>query len=114
MSGHQATLACDLGALTGEERACRSTLAARVSSRFREFHEMPDGYAASLDPDPAIVRDALDGLLLERRCCPFLRLELCFEPSDGPVWFPLRGGAGFKAFLAKSSQAAGVVEGSGA
>jgi hypothetical protein len=100
MSGQQPALACDLGALSAEERTRRSTLASRVSSRFREVHEMPDGYAVSLDPDPAIVRDALDWLLLERRCCPFLRLELSFEPSDGPLWFRFRGGAGVKEFLA--------------
>jgi hypothetical protein len=62
---------------------------------------MSDGYAASLDPsDPALVRDALEWLLLERRCCPFLHLELCFEPSDGPAWFRFRGDPGVKAFLA--------------
>jgi hypothetical protein len=100
MSDTQPVLACDLGALSREERTRRSTLASRVSGRFREVQETPDGYAASLDPDPAIVRDALDWLLFERRCCPFLRLELCFEPSDGPIWFHFRGGPGVKEFLA--------------
>jgi hypothetical protein len=47
-----------------------------------------------------IVRDALDWLLLERRCCPFLRLELSFDPSNGPVWLRFRGGPGVKEFLA--------------
>jgi hypothetical protein len=87
MSDIQPALACNLDALTGDERARRSTLASRVSARFREVHEISDGYAACLDSDLAIVRDALEWLLLERRCCPFLRLDLCFEPSDGPVWF---------------------------
>ena len=61
---------------------------------------MPDGYAARLDPDPAILRDALDWLMLERRCCPFLRLELAFEPSDGAAWISFRGGPAVKEFLA--------------
>jgi len=40
------------------------------------------------------------GFLLERCCCPFLRLELRFEPSPGPVWLPLRRwGPGVKEFL---------------
>jgi hypothetical protein len=47
-----------------------------------------------------LVQDALDWILLERRCCPFLRLELNFEPSLGPVWLRLGGGAGVKEFLA--------------
>ena len=99
MSDTQPTFACDLGALSAEERAQRSTLASRVAARFREVQELPDGYAARLDPDPAIVRDALDWLVLERRCCPFLRLELSFDPSNGPVWLRFRGGPGTKEFL---------------
>src|SRR5262245_26993027 len=99
MSGAEPVLGCDLSALSVEERTRRSTLASHVSARFREIRELPDGLAASLDPDPAIVRDALDWLLLERRCCPFLRLELCFEPSDGPAWFQFRGDPGVKEFL---------------
>ena len=100
MSTTQPGLACDLDALSGDERARRSTLASRVAARFREVQELPDGYAGRLDPDPAIVRDTLDWLLLERRCCPFLGLELSFEPSSGPVWLRLRGGPGVKEFLA--------------
>jgi len=100
MNDRQPALACDLGALSGEERSRRSALASRVSSRFREVQETPDGYAARLDPDAALVQDALDWLLLERRCCPFLRLELRFEPSTGPVWLRFGGGPGVKEFLA--------------
>ena len=100
MSDTQPPLACDLGALSADERARRSTLASRVAARFREVQEISDGYAGCLDSDPAIVRDALDWLLLERRCCPFLRLELSFEPSNGAAWFRFRGGPGVKEFLA--------------
>ena len=100
MSETQPALACDLGALTVDERARRSTLASRVSGQFREVQEISDGYAGCLDSDSAIVRDALDWLLLERRCCPFLRLELSFEPSHGPVSVRFRGGPGVKEFLA--------------
>ncbi len=100
MTNAQPALACDLGALSADERARRSTLASRVAARFREVQDISDGYAGRLDPEPAIVRDALDWLLLERRCCPFLRFELSFEPSNGAVWFRLRGGPGVKEFLA--------------
>jgi hypothetical protein len=110
MSDTQPALACDLGALSGDERARRSTLASRVSARFREVQEISDGYAVRLDPDPAILRDALDWLLLERRCCPFLRLDLSFEPSEGPVWVRFRGGPGVKEFLAAAGLKASPVK----
>ena len=100
MTDTRPAFACDLSALSVDERARRAALASRVAARFREVLEISDGYAARLDPDPAVVRDALDWLLLERRCCPFLRFELCFEPADGPVWFQVRGDPGIKEFLA--------------
>jgi hypothetical protein len=100
MGDYQQILACDLDALSREERARRSAVASRVSGRFREVRETSDGYAARLDPDPELVHDALDWLLLERRCCPFLHLELRFEPSVGPAWLQFGGGAGVKEFLA--------------
>src|SRR5215831_8981524 len=99
MSDTRSAFACDLNALSVAERARRCALASRVAAQFREVLEISDGYAARLDPDPAVVQDALDWLVLERRCCPFLRLELCFEPAHGPVWFRLRGAHGTKEFL---------------
>lgn len=100
MSNDEPALACDLDALSREERVRRSTVALRVSSRFREVRETPDGYEARLDPEPALVQDAVEWLLLERRCCPFLRLELRFEPATGPGWLRFGGGLGVKEFLA--------------
>ena len=99
MSDIQPVLACDLGALSADERTLRSAVAARVSARFREVRETSDGYSARVDADPPLIEDALDWLLLERRCCPFLRLELSLEPSAGPVWLRFGGGPGVKKFL---------------
>src|SRR5262249_4569187 len=99
MSCSPPALACDLGALSREDQARRSTLASRVSSRFREVRETADGYAARLDAEMALARDAFDLILLEARCCPFLRLELSLELSAGPVWLRFGGGPGVKEFL---------------
>jgi len=106
MNDSQPVLACDLGALSEEERSRRSIVATGVSGRFREVRETPDGYAVRLDAEPQLVQDALDWLLLERRCCPFLRLELRFEPSAGPVWLQFGGGLGVKEFLGAAGLAA--------
>lgn len=69
MSETQPVIACDLGALSAEERTRRAIVAARISARFREVRETPDGYAVRLDEDFQFVQDALDWLLIERRCC---------------------------------------------
>jgi hypothetical protein len=99
MSDARPVIACDLGALSEEERTRRSAAAASVSARFREVRETPDGYTARFDPDAQLVQDAFDWVLLERRCCPFLRFELRLEPSAGPVWLHFSGGPGVKEFL---------------
>jgi hypothetical protein len=99
MSDTRPVIASNLGALSEEEKTRRSAMAARVSARFQELRETPDGYAARLDGDGQLLQNALDWFLLERRCCPFLQLELRFEPSDGPVWLCFSGGPGVKEFL---------------
>src|SRR5437588_7931126 len=99
MNDSPPAFACNLGALSSEEQTQRSAVAARVAARFREVQETTDGYTARLDTDPQLIQDALDWILFERRCCPFFRLELHFEPSDGPVWLRFGGTPGVKAFL---------------
>jgi len=99
MSRTQPALACNLDALSREERARRTTVADRVSHRFLEIRQTPDGFAARVDTDAQLMQDALEWILLERRCCPFLRLELVFESSNGPVWLGFGGGPGVKEFL---------------
>ena len=98
MQNHE-PLACDLTGLSAQERARRAILASHVAAHLREVRETPDGYAARLDPDPALVRDAVEWFFLERRCCPFLRVELRWEPSLGPIWLTLGGKPGVKEFL---------------
>ena len=93
-------IACDLGALDALERGRRAELAQSLVARAGSVRELADGYALQLRGTAALARESLDWLLLERRCCPFLRLELELEPDDGALWLRLRGGEGVKEFLA--------------
>lgn len=92
-------IACNLGALSAPERERRAALA-RALVEQAESRELADGYALRLAGVDSLARESLDWLLLERRCCPFLRLELELEPDDGALWLRLRGGEGVKEFLA--------------
>lgn len=92
-------IACDLSALGPEERKRRADLAQNVWTHVREVEETPGGYRLRLTADVAAQREALEWLLLERRCCPFLASGLTFEPGDGAVWIELGGGPGAKEFL---------------
>jgi len=92
-------IACNLGALTRQEQATRSELAAWILSLAAERVELDDGYALRLAFEPEVARHALEWILLESRCCPFLRMELGIEAERGPLWVRLGGGSGVKEFL---------------
>jgi hypothetical protein len=93
------TIACNLGALSAEERTRRAELALQIRSLATEVVEIEDGYALRLGREREVARDALDWILLESRCCPFLRLELVVEAERGLLWVRLGGAGGVKEFL---------------
>lgn len=95
----QSTIACNLGALSAEERTRRAELAVQIRSLATEVVEIADGYALRLGCLREVARDALDWILLESRCCPFLRLELIVEAERGSLWVRLGGAGGVKEFL---------------
>src|SRR5206468_1138120 len=95
-------IACNLDALNTEERARRALLAGPLRAQAQEVRETETGYAIRLPEQPSAHQDAFELALLERRCCPFFRLELTFEPGPGAVWFALGGSPDVKAFLAAS------------
>ena len=70
-----------------------------MRARFVSVEETADGYLARLPYDATVARDALDWMLLERRCCPFLSLELGFEPQSEAMWIRFEGGPVVKTFL---------------
>jgi hypothetical protein len=104
-SAQPSVIACDLGALSPAERDRRAMLARILVSRAQSVQELADGYALELPVTSSLAHESLEWLLLERRCCKFLHLELELEPEEGSLWLRLRGGPGVKEFLL----AAGVV-----
>jgi hypothetical protein len=90
-------IACNLGALAPTERERRAALARSIVSQTSAVQELTDGYALQVPASTAA--QALEWLLLERRCCSFFHLELELEPGEGAIWLRLRGGPGVKEFL---------------
>jgi hypothetical protein len=91
--------ACDMSALTSEERARHHALAQKLRPAVLEFTELPDGYAARLPSDPAMVLCAAEFITLERLCCPFFTLALEVENDRGPLWMRITGREGIKPFI---------------
>ncbi len=99
MSDASPAIACNLAALSPSERARRSELARTIQKSSTSLDETDSGYRIQLPNESEICERALELILLERRCCPFLSLELAFEPGDGAVVLAIGGAPGVKQFL---------------
>ncbi len=95
-------IACNLDALSAAERSRRSELALLLRGRANAIAEGESGFRIELPNDPELLRNALELVLLERRCCPFLSLELSFAAGDGPAALQIGGPPGVKEFLAET------------
>jgi hypothetical protein len=92
-------ISCNLDALTPSERARRSELARTIQASTLAVDETHDGYTVTLPNDAEICERALELILLERRCCPFLSLALAFAPGGEAVALSIAGAPGVKLFL---------------
>jgi len=101
MNGVDASSAivCNLDSLSSHERARRSELARTIEQAATGIEETESGYRMRFSNDAKTCEQALELILLERRCCPFLTLELEFEPGDGAVRLAIGGAPGVKQFL---------------
>ena len=83
-------------AIRGEE------LAAGLFAQVEAVEELPGGFGDRFAQAETRVLALLDFNAAERRCCPFLSLELAFEAHGGPLWLRLRGSPRVKAFIAET------------
>jgi hypothetical protein len=100
MSGAQSPIACQMHALSVEERQRRAELFSNLSASASEVQELRDGYAIRFAPDAAIWMRLAEFVTLERRCCPFFAFDLTAEDENGAMWLRIKGREGVKQFLA--------------
>jgi|SRR5215831_12262740 len=96
-AGHAAGLACDLRAMTKDERAQHAALAAELFAAIQERKELADGYALRLPAERWL--DAARWAELEKKCCPFFAFELDAAAEHGPLWLRITGRPGVKEFM---------------
>ena len=97
LASNGAGFACDLHALTNDERARHAALAAELFGAIEHRRELPDGYALRLPADRWLA--AAQWADLERKCCPFFAFELAATAEHGPLWLRITGRPGVKAFM---------------
>jgi hypothetical protein len=66
----------------------------------RERRELTDGYAFLIAASAVTLPEAAEWVDMERRCCPFLTIQLETPGGEDDWWLRLSGPAGAKAFLA--------------
>ncbi len=62
-------------------------------------HELADGYAFSFPSEDVWAARLLEFVLEERKCCPFFRFAIVFEPGGGLLQLHLSGAEGVKQFI---------------
>jgi hypothetical protein len=91
--------ACDLKALTRNERTRHQALRRALRPRILSVEELGDGYAVRFEAEPSMLMRLARFIALESRCCPFLHLGVELEAERGPLWLSIRGTRGVKKFI---------------
>lgn len=92
-------IACNLAALTPDQRQRHAALAEQLAQAVEAVEELADGYAFRYTTDESTWITITTWVEGERRCCPFLTFTL-ERTGDGPMWVRLTGPNGVKDFLA--------------
>lgn len=97
-SDHQ-PIACDLGALSPEERAREQMLLEKFKALCGRPEETEVGFRLVLPAGSEPLSQFGEFLGLERLCCPFLNFDLTVPAGRGPVTLHIHGGPGVKPFI---------------
>ena len=84
-------LACDMSALTAEQRERQRALGRRLRDDVEEVRELEYGYAFRHSADREVLLDVVEFVANERLCCPFFEFEIAVERDGGPVWLRMTG-----------------------
>ncbi len=95
----ESPLACNLLALSQEQRKRHAHVTHEVMSAAQRLQELPDGYAFQFPPQPELLPLLAEFIARERLCCPFLAFAIQVEPEGGPFWLHMTGRPGVKDFL---------------
>jgi hypothetical protein len=92
-------IACDLKAIPAADRPRYNDLIKRVRSAVRDRSELTCGYAYKLAGNLITLSEVAEWIAMERRCCPFLQLQLAVSGSQSDWVLTLTGPAGVKPLL---------------
>ena len=91
--------ACNLDAIGSADRPRYVELVKRVRASIRFRSPISTGYIFRLDSQTVSLPEAAEWIAMERRCCPFLTLELSTSGAQPDWTLTLTGPKGVKALL---------------
>ena len=93
-------LACNPKTIGAAARPRYEDLRRRLLSAVRDQRELARGYAFQIDARVISLPEAAEWIDMERKCCPFLTLQLEASGEQENWRLRLSGPTGVKAFLA--------------
>ena len=94
----QRILACNMNALTKEQRARHQAVTKRLLDHATR-KELADGYLFTIDRAQVSVAELAEWVADESRCCPAVDFHVEL-PAFGPLTLRMDGGADVKQFIA--------------
>jgi hypothetical protein len=92
-------IACNMKALTSEQRMELRQRGERVISAITASRELYDGYTFRVDPAKASLIEVAQWLDIWRRCCPFYEFQIDLHGADASVWLSVKGRSGVKEYI---------------
>jgi hypothetical protein len=92
-------LACEMSALTYEQRQRQRDLYRKLRADVKEVRELQDGYAFRHSAEGDTLLAIAEFVANERLCCPFFEFEISVGRDGGPVWLRMSGEEGAKRVL---------------
>jgi len=93
-----APFACNMNALSREERPRHNELDGVLRTALRAVHELEHGYEFEFPLMPANYRALAELTPLEHACCPFFDIAIMLGQDDRLIW-RLTGSEGVKQFI---------------
>jgi hypothetical protein len=94
----QRILACDMSALTKEQRTRHEAMTKRLLQHATR-EDLEDGFLFTIERTDISVADLAEWVADESRCCPAIDFHVEL-PAFGPLTLRLDGGADVKEFMA--------------
>lgn len=98
-TGRTPVFACNMQALTPEERPQHISTIRDVFGSVHAVHDLEDGYTFHLPDDTSLLKKAGEFIARERLCCPFFTFTLTVDPERAEVLLSLSGPEGIKPFI---------------